>query len=217
MKLKVIRLVILSVICFASVNLSAQDEFKAEIGVNGGGSYYLGEANNQLFKNMQVAYGGFFRYCFDPRLAAKIELMNTSVSGIGFKNAVLTTDITGEFNFFDLEKNENKQFSKIFSPYIFAGIGMMDYSFIGSNTLNPSFPFGIGMKVKLGNRWNLNAQWTTRILFADNLEGISELNNPGGLNGSNPFNKDFLSSLTIGISYDIWKKHCDCKNSSVIK
>ena len=222
MKLKVIRFIILCVICLVSVNLSAQDEYKAEIGINGGGSYYLGDANNQLFKNMQVAYSGFFRYCFDPRLAAKIELMNTSVSGIGFNNAVLTTDITGEFNFFDLEKNKNKRFSKIFSPYIFAGIGLMSYKYtdttnVSSTKVNISIPFGIGMKVKLGNRLNLNVQWTTRLLLADNLEGTPGLNNSNNLNGSNPFNNDILSSLTIGLSFDIWKKHCDCKNSSVIK
>ena len=73
------------------------------------------------------------------------------------------------------------------------------------------------MKVKLGQRCNLNVQWTTRLLLADNLEGVKTLNNPGGLNGSNPFNNDLLSTLTVGISFDIWKKLCDCENSTVMK
>jgi hypothetical protein len=218
MKLKVIRIYILSFICLISVNISAQDEYRAEIGINGGGSYYLGEANSQLFKNMQLAYSGFLRLSFNPRLSAKIEVTNTNVAGTGFNNSVIVTDITGEFNFFDLEKNKNRQFSKIFSPYIFAGVGMMDYKYYTNITtlnINPSIPFGLGMKVKLGTRWNLNVQWTTRLLLADNLEGKPEFNNPNWLNGSNPFNNDILSSLTIGISYNIWKKVCDCKNSSV--
>jgi hypothetical protein len=177
---------------------------------------------------MQLAYGGFFRFSYDPRLAVKGELTSTTVQGTGFNNHVFAIDMTGEFNFFDLEKKENAQNSKIFSPYIFAGVGMMDYKYytkITTLNINPSIPFGLGMKVKLGTRWNLNVQWTTRLLLADNLEGnpglnsdgTSTLNNPNGLNGSNPFNNDILSSLTIGISYNIWKKICDCKNSSTNK
>ena len=217
MKLKVIRIFILSFICLITVNLSAQDEYRAEIGINGGGSYYLGEANSQLFKNMQLAYGGFFRYNYDPRIAVKAELTSTYVQGTGYNNHVFAIDMTGEFNFFDLEKNENKKDSKIFSPYIFAGVGMMNYLYNNKITLDPSIPFGFGIKLKLNPRWNLNVQWTTRLLLADNLEGTTSLNNPDGLNGSNPFNNDILSSLTVGISFNIWKKLCDCQNSSVEK
>ena len=217
MKLKVIRIYILSFICLISVNLSAQDEYRGEIGVNGGGSYYLGDANSVLFKNMQLAYGGFFRFNYNPRLAVKVEATSTSVQVTGFNNHVFAMDMTGEFNFFDLEKNENKKDSKIFSPYIFAGLGLMNYLYNNKISLGPSIPFGLGMKVKLNSRWNLNVQWTTRLLLADDLEGKPQFNNPDLLNGSNPFNNDILSSLTIGISYNIWKKICDCKNTSINK
>jgi len=235
MKLKLIRFYVFCVLILVSVKssaqekdrLSPQDEYKAEIGIDGGGSYYLGDANSQLFNNMQLAYGGFFRYRFDTRLAAKIELTKTSVFGQGFNNnPIYALDLTGEFNFFDLEKNEYKRYSKIFSPYIFVGVGIAIYSdnvtinsegtLIPSNT-TPSIPFGVGMKVKLGKRWNLNAQWTTRLLFADDVENVPELNNSTNLNGSNPFNNDLLSTLTVGISFDIWKKHCDCENSTIHK
>jgi len=217
MKLKLIRLIILSVLCLISVRLAAQDEYRAEIGFNIGGAYYLGDANNQLFYNMQPAVSGYFRYCFNPRLAAKIELTDTSVKGEDFSNTVFATDITGEFNFFDLEKNPYKQFSKTFSPYIFAGVGIMNYKFIDDTTrIRPSIPFGVGMKVKLGKRWNLNVQWTTRLLLADNLEKYPAYNKTE-LNGSNPFNNDILSTLTVGLSFDIWKKNCDCQNTTVKK
>jgi len=210
--MKLIRFFILSVFAFVYIPLFAQDEYHAEIGINGGGSYYLGDANSQLFKNTQLAYSGFFRYCFDARLAAKVELTNTTVSGNGFKNQILATDVCGEFNFFDLEKNEYKLFSKTFSPYIMGGFGGVAYS--GSFAM--SIPFGIGMKVKLGNRLNFNAQWASRLVLADNLEGLQALNNPKGLNGTNIFNNDIVSTFTVGISIDIWRKRCDCENSSVI-
>jgi len=210
--MKLIRFLILGVLAMVSFPLAAQDEYRAEIGLNGGGSYYLGDANSQLFKNTQFAYSGFFRFCINPRLAAKIEIANTNVSGTGFKIQALATDVCGEFNFFDLEKNEYKQFSKTFSPYIFGGFGGVVYA----QSFTMSIPFGVGMKVKLGKRWNLNAQWTTRLLLADNLEGLPELNNTNGLNGANPYNNDLLSTLTIGLSFDIWRKRCECENSAVI-
>jgi len=77
---------------------------------------------------------------------------------------------------------------------------------------NPSFVFGLGMKLKLGNRLNLNLQWSNRLLLADNIEGVAKYNNINNLNGLNIFNNDFISSLTIGVSFDIWKKECNCMN-----
>jgi len=210
MKLKLIRLIILVVFGLITIHLSAQEDYKAEIGVSGGGSYYLGDANSLPFKNMNLAFSGFFRYRFDPRLAARIELTDAKISVNGTQNTILATDFCGEFNFFDLEKSENKLFSKTFSPYIFAGVGVIQ----DANT-EMSLPFGVGLKVKLANHWNLDVKWSNRLLFADNLEGTAfntPYNNSNYLNGSNLLNNDLLSTLTIGISFDLWKRHCDCKN-----
>jgi hypothetical protein len=224
MKLKLIRLFILGIFGLISFQLLAQDEYKAEIGIEGGESYYLGEANSQPFSNMRTAYGGFFRYRLAQRLALRAELTSATVAGQGIKdNLVYAGDICGEFNFFDLEKNQYKQFSKTFSPYIFAGVGMMTDVYKGQSLPEMSLPFGIGLKVKLGDRWNLNVQWSNRLLLADNLEGTTKplipdpFNNSNSLNGSNILNNDLLSTFTVGISFDIWKKHCDCENSSVLK
>ncbi|MDP4240474.1 MAG: DUF6089 family protein [Bacteroidota bacterium] len=219
--MKLIRLFIFGIFGLISFQLSAQDEYKAEIGIEGGGSYYLGEANSHPFSNMRMAYGGFFRYRFDQRLAARVELVSATVAGQGINdNSVYAGDLCGEFNFFDLEKNQYKQFSKTFSPYIFAGIGMMTGVYDGQTSPEFSLTFGVGLKVKLVDRWNLNIQWSNRVLLADNLEGTgihSTYNNSNSLNGSNILNNDLLSTFTVGLSFDIWKKHCDCENSSVIK
>jgi len=238
MKFKLIRLFILSVFCLLSIHVSSQsfeiDEYRAEIGLSGGGAYYLGDENSAIFNHTQLSYGAFFRYRFNPRIALKAELSSTKISGTftdlnsspeTINNPVQSLDLTWEFNFFDLERNEYKLNSKIFSPYIFAGVGMMFYqgtnskdtSNISTQRYTPSIPFGLGVKVKLGNRWNLNVQWTTRLLLADNLENVAELNDKNNLNGSNPFNNDFLSTFTVGISFDIWKKQCECLNSAVNK
>jgi len=58
--------------------------------------------------------------------------------------------------------------------------------------------------------------WTNRLMFSDNLEGLEgagKFDNPAELNGSNIFNNDMLSTLSIGITFNIWKKKCDCSMS----
>jgi len=216
MNLKIIRLVVLSVLCLSFTKVSAQalkDDFHAEIGVAGGGSFYLGDANSIMFKNMQPAYGVFFRYKFDPRLALRVELNGTKIvwNGNTAGNQINTFEACGEFNFFDLEDNPNKRASRIFSPYIFGGPGLMNFEYDGKNIIKPAIPFGVGFKVKIADRWNIDAKWTTRVLLSDEMEGLPALNNLYHLNGSNFTNNDILSTFSIGISYDIFKKECDCK------
>ncbi len=229
MNMKLIRLFFLCVFSLISLLVSGQvkekDVFRAEFGALGGGSFYLGDANNLLFNNMQIAYGGFFRYVLDTRFALKAELNRTSVAGnylnlsnqtVTFVNPVNTIDICGEFNFFDLEDNPYKRYSKTFSPYVFAGGGLMNFLYKTKQQFKLNYSFGIGLKVKLSNRWNLNAQWSNKLLLSDQLENDGFLNNHNNqnLNGSNILNNDLLSTLTIGVSYNIWKKECDCLNSN---
>lgn len=218
MKIKLIRLFILCVFALFSANTVAQNDYNAEIGISTGGSYYLGDANNKLFNNTQFAYGGFFRYKFNPRFALKAELIGTKIVAANktVNNSIYTTDFTAEYNFFDLENNPYKRFSKIFSPYIFTGLGIMTDMYVGQKFPNfMSLPFGVGIKVKLAERWNFNAQWSNRLLlFSDNMENNVLYNNTNNLNGSNIFNNDLLSTITVGISFDFWEKPCDCLNNS---
>ncbi len=195
--------------------LFAQDGgYRLEIGPMGGISSYMGEANKAFYSNAAPTYGGLIRYRFDTRFAARAEYNHTKAigknSGAKFENPVHVMDVAGEFNFFDLEKSKYSRFSKTFTPYIFIGIGGMLYDYEGGMSFGMSFPFGLGFKFMLVNRVNLNIQLSNRLLFKDNLEGISLYSNPYGLNGSNFLNNDFLSSLTIGITLDLWSRKCDC-------
>ncbi len=219
MNLKLIRFFIFGALALFSAQVSGQkkiikDEYQAEIGIDGGGSFYIGEANSQIFNYPRIAYGGFFRYRFNPRLAVKADLKSVTVAGFGIPdNPVYVGDISGEFNFFELEHNPFKQFSKTYSPFVFTGVTLLTDVYNTQKLPVLGLLFGVGMKVKLQNRWNLNAQWSNRLLFTDRLEGFKNdgvNDNPYGLNGSNIFNKDFLSTFTVGVSYDIWKKPCNC-------
>ena len=212
MNLTAIRFFSACILITLYMNISAQENYRAEIGIAGGSAYYLGDANSQLFKNTTLTYGALLRYKLNPRIAFRAEWNKAKVvwTGNTVGNNVNALDICGEFNFFDLEKNEYKRESRIFSPYIFAGIGVANYSYINNSTYTPTIPFGVGMKVRLNAHWNLNAQWSNRLLMSDKLEGIALLNNPNNLNGTNFLNNDLLSTATIAISYNFWKKKCDC-------
>lgn len=196
-----------------------EDTYFAEIGVHGGSSYYLGDANNVLFKNAQLSYGLIYRQKFNPRLAAHLSWNSATVAGkgsidnvnnISFNNRVNAFDLAGEFNFFSYERKEYLPFSKTFTPFIFAGVG----GALGNSVATMSLPFGVGFKAMLGDRLNLNIMWSNRLMFNDNLEGKADFNDHAELNGTNIFNNDMLSTLTVGITLNIWKKKCDCSSES---
>lgn len=239
MKSTLIRLLLITTFSLVARAGFSQNEYYAEIGLSGGGAYYLGDVNNQLFYNLQPSFGGYLRYNIDARLAIRAELNSSTIAGnfsnngttIKLNNTVNSLDFCGEFNFFELEQNPYKRYSKTFSPYIFLGIGGMTDLYAGQMIPEISIPFGLGMKLKLANRWNLNVQWSNKLLIpvfklndkvntvvpiyhSDYMEGLAELNDPNGLNGSNLFTNDLLSTFTVGISFDFWKKECKCMNSN---
>ena len=219
MNFKLIRYAITGFLLLGAGLMNAQeDTYFAEIGVHGGSSYYLGDANNVLFKNAQLSYGLIYRQKFNPRLAAHLSWNSTIVAGSGliddvnipFNNRVNAFDLAGEFNFFSYERKEYLPFSKTFTPFIFAGVG----GALGGSVATMSLPFGVGFKMMLGDRLNLNIMWSNRLMFNDNLEGKADFNDHAGLNGTNIFNNDMLSTLSVGITLNIWKKKCDCSSES---
>lgn len=215
MYLRAKRFIFVCFLCFLCAHGFAQrNDYRAEVGLLGGVAYYMGDANLVPFSGSSVNYGALFRYRFTTRLAARTELSQAAIRGrsgeAAFNHPVNMLDVCGEFNFFDLEKNEHKRFSKMFSPYVFIGVGAMNYMYENRQEFGVSIPFGVGMKVKLGGRFNLNAQFSNRLLLKDDLEGLKALNNPYGLNGSNFLKNDLFSTLTVGVTFDIWKDDCDC-------
>jgi hypothetical protein len=232
MKFSLIRSSFLLLFYSLSICVSAQQEdvFVAEVGFNTGGSFYIGDANSKMFNNTQIAYGPFIRYNVDPRFSVKAEMSLTHVQHLtapinyqmDFTNSIKSLDVCAEYNFFDLEKLNYKLFSKTFSPYIFGGGGAMIYVNHRTNRNNPypMFVFGVGMKYMVSKRINLNFQWSNRLLMGgsgDTMEGLTTLDHgvttdSQATNGSNIFNNDLLSTMTIGISFNIWKKQCDCMN-----
>jgi hypothetical protein len=218
MTFKLIRITIATVLVLFGGIIKAQNEYRSEIGVLGGGSFYLGDANNQLFVNNQPAFGLIYRHKLDTRLSITGIWKNTNVVGAGagvtFSNPINAIDLCGEFNFFDYDDKIYKPNSKKHTLFIFAGIGGMIFPYTNLTSTKPTFmfsyPVGLGYKFMLGERFHLNLIWSQRLLLTDKMEGRFELNNANKLNGSNIFNNDMLSTFSIGLTYNILKKSCDC-------
>jgi hypothetical protein len=105
-----------------------------EIGLNIGGSYYLGDLNpGRHFVNSQVAYGVVARLNLDTRWAAKIAFTRAKIKGSASSSEFLPdrglsftsglTDISGvmEFNFRPYFTGSRMN---AISPYIYTGISV---------------------------------------------------------------------------------------------
>ena len=219
--MKSVTFFVLTLFLFVSLSAIAQDEFHAEIGPVIGSSFYIGDAQSKYPENAEMTYGLLLRYRFNERLALKVEGNMTKASGAyfsssstfmrKFRNDLWVVDVCGEFNFFDYVYHSYKLTGRRYSPYILAGVGGMAYDSGPSFAINPSVSFGFGVKIKLANRLNMNVQYAGKLLIADDMEGISTLNNAAKLNGTNFLNNDLLSSLTVAVTLDFWRKAQDCK------
>lgn len=227
--------VLLSLILFAfTVSLWGQDDpYRAEIGLQAGLNGYTGDVNSvadlNLFgknlKNVQGDLGLMFRYRFNQRLALRLGYDYTKVKGnfayrdgaetyvAALNNPLHLVDLWGEFNFFDLENNPHKRFSKRYAPFIFTGIGMVftpEYKSEERTSTILTVPIGVGFKWKMTDKLNFNVQYINRWVMGDFLEGKPEFDNPIPKTTANPLNNDLLSGFSIGVSYDFWVRSCDC-------
>lgn len=232
MNFKIVKHIAYFIVFFSFMKLDAQPKvYYSEIGALAGTSFYMGDYNKQLFKKAQPAYSFIFRQKFNPRIAAhaNINYSNILIDSIfvnnlniefpvdPYKYQMLSMDACLEFNFFNYEDKPFRPFSKKYTTFIFAGIGggtgIYQLQNTTANIYKPfySIPFGIGFKAMLGERFNFNAMWTTRIVYPfDNINLFAKTSS----NSTSVFNKDFYSTLSLGITYNIFRKECDCKNNS---
>jgi len=127
----VIFLLFLFSLSFTGMTVHAQD---IEVGLFGGGSYYLGDMNpGKHFAKTQVAYGLLARYNIDTRWSVKLGLTRGTVKGdaasgsylperqLTFSSTVTDISAVTEFNFLPYFTGSRKN---SISPYIFAGFSV---------------------------------------------------------------------------------------------
>ncbi|MCF6169513.1 MAG: DUF6089 family protein [Bacteroidales bacterium] len=158
-----------------------------EVGLFGGGSYYLGEMNPAIpFVNSQLAYGVLARYNINNRTALKFSYSRGTIKGVdpqparivpqdySFSSAVNDISFVGEFNWWDYFTGSKKSF---FTPFIFGGVA---YYFSDLNS-GISIPFGFGLKYSISERLGLGFEWGMRKTFSDYLDGVNATEYQNGI------------------------------------
>lgn len=158
-----------------------------EIGLFGGGSYYLGEMNTWFhFNKSMLSYGALVRFNINPRWAVRMSYYRGGIQGVdtllsravpnnySFSSTVNDISAVAEFNFWDYFTGSKKNF---ISPYLFAGVTyyFSDYS------SGLAFPFGAGCKISLTERLALGAEWGLRKTFSDELDGVNTTEYQSGI------------------------------------
>lgn len=173
-----------------------------EVGLIGGGTYYLGDLNpSRQFLLTSPAYGAVSRINFDDRWALRINFIsgelkgNDSVSnflpsrGLSFQSKIKEISALMEFNFFEYFTGSRINYV---SPFLFAGPGVLIHNpYFGNvnlsyndpeqgfnmSTIGMSFIFGMGCKYSVSNKVGVGVEWGMRRTFTDYIDGVSKTYN----------------------------------------
>lgn len=180
-----------------------------EVGAVAGGAGYLGDLNqNNPLKISGISAGVFVKANINPYWAfglhytygkikgddTKSDNKDFQARGLNFSTALNEVSLQVDFNFFEYFAGGGR---KIFSPYIFTGVGGVlfnpraTYPGFDNVKLRPymtekdqdngvpyrnyslTIPYGVGMKVQLKENWGLLTQIGYRTAYTDYLDDVS--------------------------------------------
>jgi hypothetical protein len=129
-------IVLFSVMLFFS-GLSA-DAQRHELGLFGGGSYYVGDINpKKQFAQTQPSFGLIYRYNLNPNWAMRFNVYQGKVESsdavirynqprnLSFRSNITEIALGMELNFFEYKTGDRKRLA---SPFIFAGLGYFKFN-----------------------------------------------------------------------------------------
>jgi hypothetical protein len=109
-----------------------------EVGIFGGGAYYIGDINPALhFNQTQLSYGGLARYNANTRWAFRLSVSSSEITAddsnvkfnedraLGFKTRVNDASFVAEFNFLEYFTGSKKDY---FTPFIFGGASVFQFT-----------------------------------------------------------------------------------------
>lgn len=194
-----------------------------EFGLQGGLMYYIGDAHPKMFQDIRETYGAEMSYRFNYRWALMLQGGTGRIAGRTatdqglpdpqgemWTNRIVGVDVTARFNFLPfgvMDKYDKK--IKPYTPYIYAGIGLMAHNHFERFTVY--VPVGVGFRWICSPHIGMFIAWQNNICFGDNLEPVPGYDNIHELNGSNPLNCDMTSSIQFGIVFEFAKEKKICK------
>jgi hypothetical protein len=189
---------------FASAAQSRKRHFRqSEIGLFGGGSYYIGDINTRNhFIPSHPAFGVLFRYSTNYRYAFRgginrgLISANDAHSGeadqiernLNFRSYIYEAHAIAEFNFVEYRIGHDRY---KFTMFVFAGLAGFYFdpqvysansywSVHGLQTEGKSYskvqisvPFGVGIKWSVTDKIGLGLEWGPRHTFTDYLDDVS--------------------------------------------
>lgn len=218
------RIAAIIVLAVLSLSVNAQDSaYRWEAGAAAGMSGYLGDYNqSNPFAHpggRLSVWGGYIldsRWSF--RLMGGVAGISGNSDGVGgelphdaasyFRSTLGDLTVRAEFNFFAYGEGETFKHLSRWTPYIAAGAGMIAASPRGSSLkVAPMLPLALGVKYRIRPRLNLWGEFSMAKGFTDSLDGNADLY---GIKGSWLKNTDWLSTLTVGISYEFGERCPTC-------
>jgi hypothetical protein len=122
--------------------------------------------------------------------------------GLYGTNSVYEASAIFDYNFLPV----NEEQKSMLSPYIFGGIsGLMFNTTLEGNKFGFAIPFGAGLKYKFNYNWALFGEFMFRATNSDTLDYSDEYN-IGNLNS-----KDWMNSMSLGLSYSFGRPPCYCQ------
>ena len=200
---------------------TASPREKAEIGLFGGTSYYIGDINTSLpFYRSSPAGGAMIKYNFNEHYAIKTGINFGSIKAydVDFSNILHQTRqaefvnnfydlaIQGEFNFKPFKVTI---FSRPFSTYVTAGLAYTFFPETGGPALSYlNFPFGGGIKYGVSKRVTVGMEWIVKKSISDNIDGVKnfgQFSSPSLVH-----NNDWVSLAGFFISIKPFDRKGDC-------
>ena len=81
----------------------------------------------------------------------------------------------------------------------------------GDGYYSVDLPLGVGVKYKVGKRWNMMLEFSMRKTLGDNLDG-KQLDDPYGIESAALKNTDWYSYTMFSVTYDFGRKRRVCNN-----
>ena len=218
----------LVIIALFFINLFAHAQ-RHEIGIQLGTSNLTGDIGktkyinpfpnsiNNLANEGIPFYGAImYRMNFNPYQSVRFRLAYNHIQfndkyaqelyrasrGLYGTNSVYEASAIFDYNFLPV----NEEQKSMLSPYIFGGIsGLMFNTTLKGNKFGFAIPFGAGLKYKFNYNWALFGEFMFRATNSDTLDYSDEYN-LGNLNS-----KDWMNSMSLGLSYSFGRPPCYCQ------
>ena len=218
----------LVIIALFFINLFAHAQ-RHEIGIQLGTSNLTGDIGktkyinpfpnslNNLANEGIPFYGAImYRMNFNPYQSVRFRLAYNHIQfndkyaqelyrasrGLYGTNSVYEASAIFDYNFLPV----NEEQKSMLSPYIFGGIsGLMFNTTLEGNKFGFAIPFGAGLKYKFNYNWALFGEFMFRATNTDTLD-YSDEHNLGNLNS-----KDWMNSMSLGLSYSFGRPPCYCQ------